>query len=137
MMPSATHGFQTEAIRSCQRASDMACICFMPRESRASPSAPQMTMTSSTAYRPGVMRRSGTRGVRFRFRFSPRSGAVGAHHLAALRAEFQERLRFLIEPLALDGVEQCLADDAVDRFRPQVVLVIEAVDSLEHLVGGE
>src|SRR5512146_3135285 len=56
---------------------------------------------------------------------------------AARGARLQEAFSLAVEPLALTGIEQRLAHDAKDGFRPEVELVVEAVYRLHDLVGRQ
>src|ERR1700674_746797 len=53
--------------------------------------------------------------------------AAFSRPLPALRAQFEEGSRFLIEALALVAVPQRFAHDAPDDPRPEIIFVVEAV----------
>src|ERR1700722_13491441 len=120
-------------IMSGRRCKDTLPTCFMPRARKESPIAANKVTPASTRYLRRVTRsfprtlptteKSGLGG----FRHGRRLGFVPLllHPLVPRRSQFEETFGFLVQTLALDVAEYRLPENAVNRFRPEVVFVVE------------
>src|SRR5215472_18272457 len=110
----------------------------MPRFSRASPTLPKHITANSTRYFctftglvPGTCLGLGSYCFGFRTRTHFLGGAI------TLRAQLQERFRFLVQPLAFGGVKSGLTNNAEDGFGTEIVFVVELVHHLQDVLTGQ
>src|SRR5919108_6374825 len=99
-------------------------MAFMPRARQISPNAPNSAIAASTRYLLSVNRSSLGLGHIGRS-VGGDGGAPTGDILPALRAQLQELLGFLVEPLTFAGLENGIAYDAEDRLRTEIIFVIE------------
>src|SRR5712692_8425478 len=118
-------------------------ICDIPRFSIRSPALAHITIAktmTSVLIRSllslAILRGSVVSGSRGR----PRHGYHGlveiaalAHPLQALRAQLQEFRGFVVQAFPLVAVPERFLHDAPDNFRPEIILIVEAVHACHHL----
>ena len=109
---------------------------FIPRDNRESPVAPKTVTAANTRYLRNVT--SSFLGLD---RFGRRCGvfffALVLDPFISRGTQFQEALGLFVESLAFSAIERGFSQNAVHRFGPEVILVIETVDGFHDFVGGE